>query len=133
MPVPNYDNTVRPKNELPHPSRPWSYQIIREEAAKANGDLFIHGAWYRFNMYEVDKAEYSKLEKLISTDEIAQKWLDEIKESESGRIYIDCDVNPRAVIIVKDNNECYKLGEGKDCQFEEGLKWFYEQQHLTMG
>jgi GNAT superfamily N-acetyltransferase len=126
LPIPDYDKTIKPKDE-PHPPRPWPYQLAREKAARVNGDLFIHGEWNRFNMYVTDKTEVDKLRTLTSLGENAQRWLREVIADEKGRIYADCDVNPRALLFVRGDGECCQFGTSKDGCFEEGQVLFFEE------
>lgn len=123
MPALARARTIRPDGHIPHPPRPWPYQLAREKAASGNGDLFVHGIWNRFNMYEVDQAEYVKLQKLISGDEVALKWLNERKEDKNGKVYIDSDINPQAVLLTN-GKETYRFGTSKDGCFEDGLVLF---------
>jgi len=127
LPVPGFDKTIRPKDD-PHPPRPWPYQLSREKAAVANGDLFVHGQWNRFNMYEVDRNEYNKVEKLIlTTDDEVHNRLNEMKTYDNGKIFIDSDVNPQAVLFINGQNNRYQYGNSKDGCFEDGLNLFIKE------
>ena len=120
---PLYVKTIRPETDTPHPPRPWPYQLAREQAANANGDLFVHGLWNRFNMYEVDPAEYGKLQNLVSDDKVALEWFQERKRGENGAVYVDSDINPQAVLLTHDQ-ETYRFGASEDGCFEDGIVLF---------
>lgn len=123
--LPDYDKTIRTEKHTEHPPRPWPYQLAREKAASANGDLFIHGSWNQFNMYEIDKVEYVKLKTLISDDEAAQGWLHTLQSDENGKVFVDSDVNPRAALFVDPENVSYQFGESWDGCFEDGIVLFF--------
>lgn len=126
LPIPDYDKTIKPKDE-PHPPRPWPYQLAREKAARANGDLFIHGEWNRFNMYVADKTEVDKLRTLTVTDKNARGLLSKVIADDKGRIYADSDINPRVLLFVGGDGESYQFGTSKDGCFEDGQVLFFEE------
>ncbi len=124
--TPIYDKTIHPDEDIPHPSRPWPYQLARERAAIENGDLFLHGRWNRFNMYHVDKAEWNKLKQSpLMCD--CSKWLDENANIEDGNIYVDSDINPRAALMVTSEKEIFPLGISKEGCFEDGVILFLRE------
>lgn len=118
---PEYDKSLRPRNETPHPPRLWPYELCCAGAAELNGDIYVHGIWERHNMYLVDASEYCKVEPLFNTSEEALMHLDKVKRDGIGHIFINKPLNPSAAILETGDGVFHITGKNEEKRFIDGI------------
>jgi GNAT superfamily N-acetyltransferase len=132
LPVPEfyYEKSEHPHVEMPHPQRPWPYQVRCAAEAYKNGDTYIFGTWLRYNMYLVDKDRYIQLKPLIMRSDSAYELMSYILDSRVEGIFINHPLNPRALLLVRDDGVIYHIGVGSDNLFDCGVeKYLCEKNH----
>jgi hypothetical protein len=119
-----------PELEMPHPPRPWPYQVRCAAEAQKNGDTYIFGTWCRHNMYLVDANRYIKLKPLIMQSKSAYKLIDYILGGHIESIFINHPRNPEALFMVKDDGSTYRVGSSSDDRFTCGIEKYLDERKL---
>lgn len=130
LPVPEfyYEKSTLPNIEMPHPPRPWPYQVRCAAKACENGDTYIFGVWSRHNMYLADKERYIQLKPLIMQSDAADELISYILGDRVQSIFINHPLNPKALLLVRDDGVIYRIGSGADNSFDSGvLKYLTEK------
>lgn len=126
LPVPSlcYEEPAYPNIKMPHPPRPWPYQVRCAAEARRSGDLYVFGVWHMHNMYLVDAERYIELKHLLMQSEQALELIGSILAGHVTHIYIDRPRNPQALFLVKEDGERYTIGKSSDGRFERGIEQF---------
>jgi ribosomal protein S18 acetylase RimI-like enzyme len=122
LPIPEYDHSLRPHRDLPHPPRPWPYQLKEAQKAAVNGDIYLFGIWDNYNMYLVDRAEYDKFRTLLIND--GAEHFDFMYQNNVGQIFVDSPLNPSVLLLEKGNGTFILSGTSKDTRFINGINMY---------
>jgi hypothetical protein len=112
---------------MPHPPRPWPYQVRCAAEALKNRDTYIFGIWSRHNMYLVDKERYIQLKPLIMQSEAAYELISYILGDRVQSIFINSPLNPKALLLIRNDGVFYRIGFGADDLFDDGVKMYLNE------
>jgi len=112
----------QPTFDMPHPPRPWPYQVRCAAEAQAAGDLYVFGQWAVHNLYLVDTERYIQLKALIMQYEAAPEIIRLILKKQVKQIYIDRPRNPQALLLLKRSGAKILVGKSSDGRFKRGAE-----------
>lgn len=129
LPAPDlhYEEPAYPDIEMPHPLRPWPYQVRCAAEARRCGDVYVFGVWHMHNMYLVDVERYIDLKYLLMQSERAGELIGSIVAGHVKHIYIDRPRNPQALLLVMADGACHGVGKSADGRFEWGGEQFMHE------
>ena len=107
---------------MPHPPRPWPYQVRCAAEAQQAGELYIFGQWAEHNLYQVDSERYIQLKQLIAQSDAAPEIIRLILKKQVKHIYIDRPRNPQALLLVNRKGAKNRVGKSGDGRFERGTE-----------
>lgn len=131
IPVPKfyYEKSEHPFIEMPHPPRPWPYQVRCAAEAYKNRKIYIFGKWVRHNMYIVDSDRYIQLKPLIMKSDSAFELISYILDGRVQNIFINHPLNPKALLLVKDDGVIFRIGSGSDNLFDYGIEKYFSEKN----
>jgi len=112
----------KPHIDMPHPPRPWPYQVRCAAEALAAGDTYIFGKWDRHNLYLVDPDRYIQLKPLLKQSDAYEDIVKWILKKRVKAVYIDRPRSPQALLVMLKSKKHIRIGVSDDERFERGVE-----------
>lgn len=131
MPILRYEEAAYPKTDMPHPPRPWPYQIRCAAEAQKNDDTYIFGLWHMHNMYCVDADRYILLKPLLMQSDQSEDLISCILAGHVKHIFIDRPWNPESLFFIRDDGSYILIGRSSDERFTNGIEQYIMEQRIN--